>query len=215
MGAEKSEESRRRYGWKYSGVRPMEERKGQTVAELIERGWSRPAIQRLLGEPDERYASPYGPRRLRWYKMERILKVEEGVGWRKKDRRESFSSIDGRTGFLWTELVRRGWSASAIRRLLGDPDQRPESPYGKHPLRWYCSERVLAAEAGTAWRRKPRARKRMVDSSLDGVFSQAVYRPARTGGSKNPDLKIDWHASITKGRLVAVKACSRGGNEYE
>ena len=44
-------------------------------------------------------------------------------------------------------MVAHGWTAAAIRNILGAPDLVVDNPHGgKHPMKLYCTSRVLAAE---------------------------------------------------------------------
>ena len=59
-----------------------------TQAVLIRRGWSRPAIEKLLGQPDDLQRNPFQSTsvpNVRLYREERVLAAEQGEGWKKRE----------------------------------------------------------------------------------------------------------------------------------
>lgn len=56
-----------------------------------------------------------------------------------------------------TRIKERGWTAAAIERFLGKPDQTCRNPYGRHRIKHYLVDRVVEAEATSefqAWQEK-------------------------------------------------------------
>lgn len=50
--------------------------------------------------------------------------------------------------FTFSDLRRRGWTAAAVDRYLGAPDDTADNPYGgSHRLKMYDADRVETAES--------------------------------------------------------------------
>lgn len=79
-----------------------------TLSELTkDREWSRPAVDRILGEPDEtRRNRQYRSRHpIKLYRLARVIEAEAGKGWRKGDcheRKEVAASGGEFTSLLYT-----------------------------------------------------------------------------------------------------------------
>lgn len=84
-------------------------------SELLERGWTKAMIQRLLGEPDERRPSPHGRQAppLRLYSVARVQSVESSEDFRQAKAKAAARSARAR------ENVERRRDILA-RKLAGD-----------------------------------------------------------------------------------------------
>ena len=59
-----------------------------TQAVLFRRGWSLPATEKLLDQPDDLQRNPFQSTsvpNVRLYREERVLAAEQGEGWKKRE----------------------------------------------------------------------------------------------------------------------------------
>lgn len=99
-------------------------RKSLTLMGVLERGWSRTTVAKILGAPDQLRPNPHhrsDPKKaMRLYFESRVLDAEKGDGWRKRvtrPRQKTASSI------LVSERYdqRLGWVGNPIKiRYVGD-----------------------------------------------------------------------------------------------
>lgn len=123
---------------------------------------------------------------------------------------EAMPLTDSRKGFTQARLLRMGWSRTAIRRNLGEPDIRSISP----PACIYSADRVLEAQkAGKArFRRAPQVPEPEGISERFEFAKQRAQTATKMGVRQRSILKVleRQDRAVDLGEIVAILSGTQG-----